>query len=139
MKETSSLLDRTRSVVLASRAVKKFQEGLKANSAALLPGEPEMFLRMGDQVSLYSEEGCGFLSSEGYLDNDCFLEPGTHSDPPPNFMDSVFMVLPRYKYDAHSAYSDTLDRWNRARDSVKTDDTEDKHLLQLRVSEHRGP
>lgn len=130
-----SLPERTRSFALASRALTRFQKGLKRNG--VMPGEKELFLCMGDQVSLYSEEGCGFLSSEGYLDSDCFLAPGTHSDPPPNFTDSVFTVVPRYKYNAHTAFSDTLDRWNRTRESIKSDDSEDKPLRQLQVSERQ--
>jgi hypothetical protein len=125
---SGSLLERLRNSVIATKALQKFQAGVKNPNP--FAGEMEQFLNMGDQISLFSEEGPGFLSSEGYLDTDCFLESGQMSDPPSNFTDCVFTVVPRFKYDAHTAYSETLDRWNRQRDSVGKGESPEEGLLQ---------
>ena len=128
------MMRKFRSTVLSTIAAKKLHAGVDANKNRSQT-EQELFLNMGDQISLFSEEGNGFLSSEGYLDNNCYLEPGALSYPPANFNDCVFTVVPRFKYDAHTAFSEALDRWNRSRDSIgKGEGTEERNLRNLQVS-----
>ena len=123
-----------RSTVLSTIALKKLHAGVD-RKPVIPKNEQELFLNMGDQISLFSEEGGGFLSSEGYLDNNCYLEPGSHTSPPKNFNDCVFTVVPRFKYDAHMAFSEYLDRWSRSRESIgKGEGDEEQGLKSLQVS-----
>ena len=127
-----------KNTVMTAIAAKKFQKRTSATQSTQVTDpfrhDAELFLSMGDQISLFSEEGNGFLSSEGYLDHNCTLIPGNMQFPPTNFIDCVFTIVPRYKYDAHTAFTETLDRFSRTRDSVgRGDGREENALQQLRV------
>lgn len=123
-----------RSTVLSTMAMRKFRSGLPNLKDDPNPFQPEteLFLSMGDQISLFSEDGNGYLSSEGYLDNSCCLSPANSSS---NFTDCVFEVVPRYKYDAHNAFIEALDRYSRTRESIGKGEGEEEEILkQLLVS-----
>ncbi|KAL6077190.1 Inositol 1,4,5-trisphosphate receptor type 1, variant 2 [Balamuthia mandrillaris] len=79
----------------------------------------ETFLKMGDCVSLYSLEGGGYISSEGFTDSDCKITPLKDKQLlPDHFSDCVFRVYPRFKYDAHNELQDMLEASNRTRATV---------------------
>src|SRR3990167_5546204 len=101
-----------------------------SNKFTRLNEDNDHHLRMGDQISLYSTEGKGYLSSEGYIDNKCCLQSI------PDFSeDYIFTVLPKFKYDAHTAFYDALDRWNRLPESVgQGEGAEEDQLKYLKVS-----
>lgn len=95
-----------------------------------LAEEKQVYLTMGDKISLYSVDGTGYLTSEGFIDDDCYLVHGDGQSTPMNFTDSVFTVVPRYKYDAQTALNEALERWSRSKESIGRGDGEEEAGLQ---------
>eukprot|EP01095_Lingulamoeba_sp_RSL-Kostka_P003958 TRINITY_DN15076_c0_g1_i1.p1 TRINITY_DN15076_c0_g1~~TRINITY_DN15076_c0_g1_i1.p1 ORF type:complete len:171 (+),score=45.97 TRINITY_DN15076_c0_g1_i1:248-760(+) len=94
------------------------------------------FLCMGDKISLYSIDGNGYLTSEGFTDTNCYVEKSSKRRLPKNFNDCVYTIVPRYKYDAHNALNESLERWSRDRESIgKGLDPEEQELTSLKSAE----
>jgi hypothetical protein len=109
----------SKKIVLSEGKVNSSRKSKVSSSSA--DEEDESFLAMGDHISLFSMDGCGYLSSEGFIDNNCFLQcqPVSDAPLPSNFTtESVFCIVPKYKYDAQIAMNDYIERWSVKMDSL---------------------
>jgi hypothetical protein len=78
--------------------------------------EFDAFLKIGDSISLFSIEGFGYLSSNGFIEKNLKL---TKEVLPVHFSDCVFRIHPRYKYDQQKALNDVLTRLGKDRNSLQ--------------------
>lgn len=99
--------------------------------------ESEMFLKMGDCISLFSVEQGGFVSGNGFDDTGCQLQRPFHSKKPlasPNFVNSVFELVPKYKYDAQITLDHELSNLGRERSSIGIFDQGDHEIEQKLIA-----
>jgi Inositol 1,4,5-trisphosphate/ryanodine receptor/MIR domain len=93
----------------------------KTRAHALLESAEQGAVTMGALVSLYAVEADGYLLSEGFTESDCSVaEAQFGANIPATFEDCVFKIVPKYKYDAHHALNEALDRLNRDRSSIQS-------------------
>ena len=94
-----------------------------------------VFLSMGDQISLFSVDGGGYLASEGFIDTSSFLQSTIGDSVPTNFTtDSIFNIVPRYKYDAQIALNEYLERWSLNIEHIGNVGDKESELKFLKVS-----
>lgn len=113
------------------------------NTDPLNYDESEKFMKMGDSISLFSVEQGGFISANGFDEQGCQLKrpPSSKNNLAcQNFIDCVFEVFPKFKYDAQITLDHELSNIGRERSSIgkfeQGDQDIEKRLVSLRQIEH---